>query len=176
MFSDRTVDPSFPYQKEWKWLLSHIPEDERYDADGTMGGERILTYLARMINDSDIEISKRYALAFEAYEFALCSPHGKSFEEIKADVSEDPNLISAARIELLYVSQGCFIPEGYITQNVKGINHIPCHIVQGSRDWCTPPQYAYELQKAYGALCHVEVVDSGHLRSDPHMKESLQTT
>ena len=73
--------------------------------------------------------SKRYALAFEAYEFAMCSPYGKSFEEIKADVLGDPNLVAVARIELLYVSQDCFIPEGYIMQHVKRINHIPCHIV-----------------------------------------------
>ena len=167
-YEDRTGNPDFPLGKEWEWFISHIPESER------SSGRTVLEYLAKMVSSQDPDVARKYAVITLVYEYALCNPPGFDIEKMKASLEADPNLVSLARIELIYLLNGSFIPDGYILANVDKIKHIPCHVVHGTKDWNTPLKYTRAMESAYGENCEVEVVDSGHLRSDPNMKEALQ--
>lgn len=51
------------------------------------------------------------------------------------------------RIELHYLKNNCFMPEGHIMNNAHKIK-VPVWIVQGRYDMVCPPETAYELHRA----------------------------
>lgn len=61
----------------------------------------------------------------------------EAFDEFEPD---------AMRIELHYLKNGCFIPEGYIFKNASKLT-MPIWLVQGRYDMVCPPMTAYELNK-----------------------------
>lgn len=67
-------------------------------------------------------------------------------------------------IEAYYMQNKCFLPEGYILENVKKLA-MPIHLIQGRYDAVCPPYTAYELhQKLPNAQLHWTL--SGHAGSD----------
>lgn len=64
------------------------------------------------------------------------------------------------RVEMYYLSHGCFLPDRYILDNASAL-HMPVHIVQGRYDMVCPPHTAYEL---YAALpnSRLYLTISGH--------------
>lgn len=175
MFEGHLKRPDFPYHAEHEWFLRQIADNEpHYQYLKSLSGREMVRYLAEKTTDPDPAVARRHALAFEVYEYALCSPENYVFENLIAEESKNPNIVSHGRIEILSHLNAAYIDDGYITENIGRIRHIPCAIVQGERDWCTPEKYARQLQTVYGENCEVEVVKSGHLRSDPAMKEALQ--
>ena len=50
------------------------------------------------------------------------------------------------RIELYYLKNNCFIPEGYIFKNAHKIK-VPVYMIQGRYDMVCPPITAFELDK-----------------------------
>jgi|GEM_PF-281295 len=170
---DMLADPSgkkdFKYQREYAWFISKIPSEKRGD---------IIGFLYEKIMSDDPAVAKKFSVIFEAYEHVLCAPDGydfSKFEALKKETENDPNIVSHARLEISYHYHAAKqLEDADVLTNVGKIKDIPCRIVQGKRDKCTPPKYAYILQDRYGENCTVEEVESGHLRSDEAMKKKLQ--
>ncbi len=172
MFTDRSGQPGFTpaMRAAWDRFISFVPENRRGS------GRKVLEYYAEMISDTKNEKSaQKHALEFELFEDTLCSPDGYDPAKLEEEVASNPNLLSWARIEILYHANGEYLPEeAFIMNNINKIKNIPCRIVQGERDMCTPRKHADRLKAAYGKQCTVQEVPSGHMRSDKAMREALQ--
>ena len=174
MFSDRSKDETFPYQAQWKEFIDHVPNTDvdKY-TNGKIDPHKVANFFAKMVSLPDKEIALFYAKAFYRWELTLCSP--EDFEKVWKHLTEDPDqTIAGARIELLYHKHHTMLTDGEILNNVKKINHIPCFIVQGDRDYCTPTEYAIQLKRAYGDKCIVEEVHGGHIRDDEQVNAAIR--
>ena len=82
-------------------------------------------------------------------------------------MSEDN--LAVAKLEAHYFLTNCFMPDNYILDNIDTIKHIPCYVVQGRFDNCTPPDTAYRLSKAYGKTLHC----NGLMQGIEHQTQKL---
>lgn len=97
-------------------------------------------HLPRLLGD-DPKAAKQAAYAYSNLEGSLVSlddrPSSEDYETF------DPN---GTILEYHYISNGCFIPEGYIMDNAAALT-MPIDIVQGRYDAVCPPVTAYELHQ-----------------------------
>ncbi|SDS35576.1 prolyl aminopeptidase [Actinoplanes derwentensis] len=159
--------PRFFLPAEWERFISLVPERHRGDSAA------IMRYYADRINDEDQTIARRYAMEWTLWEAALTSLiYDPARNERQA--SADPGVVAVARIEAHYFTQGCFLPENHLLAEVHALSKLPCTVVQGRFDMCTPPVAAHELARAYGAGLDLQWVNAGHLRTDPEMFSALR--
>ncbi|MBI3573732.1 alpha/beta fold hydrolase [Candidatus Kaiserbacteria bacterium] len=183
-FEDKTREPGFPQMcvEPWKEFIALIPESERgYDKDGLANPVSIMNYCAsaKGVNNPDEKIARKFAEAYLIYEYTLCQPDGSdtdpkgTMKKIRKLITDDPNTLSAARLEITYKANDTFVEDDHIFKNIEKLKGIPITIVQGKRDWCTPTRFARMLEEKLGVKC-VEEVDSGHLRTDKEMKKRIE--
>lgn len=84
--------------------------------------------------------------------------------------SHAPGSISKAdwlstRIEVHYLTQDCFLPDGYILDNAHELT-MPIDIIQGRYDMVCPPQTAYTLS-TLAINATLTFTNAGHSMSDP---------
>lgn len=152
----------YNYPEAWERFISLVPEDQRTD------GTSITRYYADQMNTADQEAARHYADEWSLWETSLLSIHYNE-QRLINDILGDENNLPLAKLETQYFLNGCYIPENYILDNIKKIKHIPCYVAQGRFDNCTPPISAYQLSKAYGDNLTLQMVNAGHLRSDPEL-------
>ena len=148
------------FPEEWDRFIKPVPEIDR------TSGNAIMAYYARQIRDDNPEVAQSFADEWTLWEETLCSI-GYDPIALQDDVVDSERSVAVAKLETHYFLNGCFVEEGYILQNIGKISHIPCHVVHGRFDMCTPPVAAYDLEEAYGQMCMLRFVNSGHLRTDP---------
>jgi len=159
--------PRYNFPAEWDRFIALVPEEYRTN------GESIMKYYAKQIRSTDAEIVKKYAFEWSLWESALLSINYDPATSIQ-EVANDPHTLSTAILETHYFTNKCFVAENYILNNIDKIRHIPCKVIQGRFDMCTPAIGAYDLAKAYGENLTLNWVNSGHLRSDPGMHELIK--
>lgn len=100
---------------------------------------------------------KQSALAYQRYQSGLVFLDDRN-GRFEADDEYDP---APVRIETHYLSQGAFMPEGYILEHAAAIT-MPVYMVQGRYDMMCPPVTAYKLaEKLPNATLHWTV--DGHV-------------
>jgi proline iminopeptidase len=156
--------PYFPL--EWDRFIAAVPPSSRVSGASVMGWYR------DQIFSDDPETAAHAAFEWTLWETTLCSIDYDP-ETVLAEVAADPSTLAVARLEAHYFSNGCFIDEP-ILDRIATIAHIPCHVVQGRFDMCTPATGAVDLAAAYGPQLTLELVNSGHLRTDPEMAKALR--
>lgn len=151
----------YTYPEAWERYIAMVPEDHRTN------GTSITQYYADKMNSSDAKVAKQYADEWTLWEVTTLS---LSYEQqrTEAAVMEGDNL-AVARLEAHYFLNDCFIPDNYILDNIDTIKRIPCYVVQGRFDNCTPPAIAHKLSKAYGSKLTLQWVSAGHRGSDPEI-------
>ncbi len=96
-------------------------------------------YHFRRILGSDAAAAKESAYAYELLEEAVLRLDDRftpgSFEDY------DP---SSSQLEVHYMTNGCFMPDGHIMQNAHTLA-MPVYLVQGRYDMVCPPETAYQL-------------------------------
>jgi len=86
----------------------------------------------------------------------------------------DPDFALAfARIENHYFVNDGFFAEEQLLRDVDKIRHIPCAIVQGRYDVCTPVATAWDLHRAWPEAEFHLVADAGHAYSEPGILDRL---
>jgi proline iminopeptidase len=154
----RHVYPDF-----FEGYMAPIPEDERDDLMGA--------YYKRLTGD-DKAVQVECARAWALWEFSAISlwPDPKRH----ADVESDEFAVAFARIECHYfVNRGFFDSDDHIIRNLDKIKHIPCVLVQGRYDMCTPVQTAWDIHKAWPEADFRLVGDAGHTSSEPGIVHEL---
>lgn len=160
--------PRHTFPEAWERFISFVPEKYRKK------GNEIMKFYAQKIRSKTKKIATLYANEWSLWESTLMSldyDKGKLEQEV---LSEDN--MSVALLETHYFLNKCFVPENFILNNVHKIAHIPCSIIQGRFDMCTPPIGAYDLARAYGNNCTLQWVNSGHSRTEPETLAALRAT
>ena len=140
----------------WRRFAEAVPEAEREDLLGA--------YHRRLI-DPDPEVHMPAARAWSTYEGA-CSTLRPSPETVAA-FAEDTMALGLARIEAHYFTNGIFLEDGALLDNVERMRRIPGVIVQGRYDVVCPIKTADELAGAWPEADYVIVSDAGHSAMEP---------
>jgi proline iminopeptidase len=159
--------PRYFFTEAWERFISLVPVEHRKT------GNDVMRYYAEKINSADTKVAHKYADEWTLWEYTLCSIQYNP-KVLERKVIGDKENLALARIEIHYFLNKCFVPDNHILDNVKKIRHIPCQLIQGRFDMCTPTISAFDLKKAYGPKLSLKVVNSGHSTSDPEMGQALK--
>ena len=160
--------PRCYFPEAWERFISLVPEKNRKN------GDTITAYYSEKMYSKNKKTLKEFADEWTLWEMTLLSLHHDQRKLEIETLSEDNTAI--ARLETHYFMNKCFVPENYILDNIHKIIHIPCSVIQGRFDMCTPPVNAYDLQKAYGKNLALQWVNSGHRRTDPEIFSAIRAT
>lgn len=149
------------YPEAWERYIKLVPEDHRTN------GKSITQYYADKMHSSNGSEAKKYADEWTLWEASTLSINYDR-AKLEAEVLADDNL-AIAKLEAHYFLNDCFMPDNYILDNIDKIKHIPCYVIQGRFDNCTPPETAYKLSQAYGDNLTLQWVNAGHRGSDPEI-------
>lgn len=135
---------------------NHIPLPERHDMIGA--------YYKRLTSpDPNVQIeAARHWARWEASVISLL-PDPAQVE----DFSQDHHAIAIARIECHYFKNKAFFKtDDHLLRHIDAIRHIPCSIIHGRYDMCTPFINAWQLKKVWPeADLHI-VEDAGHASTE----------
>ena len=153
------------FPEAWRNLVSVLPEDERYD---------ILGNFYRRLLDDDPKVHLPAARAWSRYEGACSTLHPSP--ETVAAFGEDDLAYALARIETHYFTNGNFMSDNALLDNLGAITHLPCKIIQGRYDMICPIATADELHRSWPGSELIIVPDAGHSAMDSGVREALVTT
>jgi len=141
----------------WENYIAPIPEDER--------GDMITAYYKRLTGDDKAE-QLACARAWSVWEGSALSLWPDPAREASFD--RDEFALAFARIECHYfVNGGFFESDDHILKNLDRVKHIPCVLVQGRYDMCTPARTAWDIHKAWPEADFRLIHDAGHAGSEP---------
>ncbi|WP_433416998.1 prolyl aminopeptidase [Microtetraspora malaysiensis] len=153
---------SMVYPDLWESYVAPIPEDERGD---------LIAAFDRRLNDPDPAVRIPAARAWSVWEGSTITL--RRDPSIVAKHADDDYAVAFARIECHYFVNGGFFTEGQLIRNVDRIRHIPCVIVQGRYDMCTPAVTAWDLHRAWPeSELHI-ADDAGHAYTEPGILDRL---
>ncbi|MFC7645790.1 prolyl aminopeptidase [Streptosporangium lutulentum] len=156
---------SLVFPDAWESYVAPIPEEERED---------LIAAFHTRLNDPDPEVRLPAARAWSVWEGSTVTL--RPDPEIIATHSGDDYAVAFARIESHYFLNGGFFEEGQLIRDVGRIRHIPCVIVQGRYDMCTPARTAWDLHRAWPEAEFHIVDDAGHAYSEPGILDRLIET
>ncbi len=152
---------SLVFPDKWEAYVAPIPPDERDD---------LLAAFHTRLNDPDPAVRLPAARAWSVWEGStirlLPDP------SIVDTHSDDDYAVTFSRIENHYFVNGGFLPDDLI-DGVAKIRHIPCVIVQGRYDMCTPAATAWDLHRAWPEAEFHMVDDAGHAYVEPGILHRL---
>nr|MBC8240485.1 prolyl aminopeptidase [Alphaproteobacteria bacterium] len=147
----------------WEGYVAPIPEDER--------GDMIAAYYKRLTGD-DKAAQLACARAWSVWEGSTLSLWPDPDREAHFD--EDAFALAFARIECHYfINGGFFETDDHLIQNLRRVKNIPCVLVQGRYDMCTPARTAWDIHKAWPEADFRLVHDAGHAGSEPGIVHEL---
>jgi len=150
------------YPDKCEAFLAPIAEGER--------GDLVEAYRGRLHSD-DSDVQREAARAWSRWEAETITllPNRRVVDEAVGD----RHAVAIARIENHYMAHKGWLEEGQLLRDVDRIRHLPCIIVQGRHDCCTPPQAAWDLHKAWPESDLRIVPDGGHAFSEPGILDGL---
>jgi len=147
----------------WESFVEPIPVDER--------GDMIAAYYSRLTGD-DPEVKLACARAWSMWEGAALSLLPDPARV--AAFGRPDYAIAFARIECHYfINNGFFDSDGELIANAGMLRDIPCTIVHGRYDVCTPAFIAWDLHRAWPEADLRIVPDSGHAMTEPGIVAEL---
>ncbi len=159
--------PQRTFPEAWERFIALVPQEHRKN------GDSVLQYYASMFDNADEATAAHYSKEWLLWE---CSLIFLNYDpaNLEKEILSDYNPIPIAKLEAHYFLNKCFVPEGYVLDHIQKISHIPCSIVQGRYDMCTPPVTAQKLAKAYGSNATLHMVNGGHMDSEEPMHSAIK--
>lgn len=148
--------------EQWDAFTGLIPEAER--------GDLVKAYHDRLMSkDEAVQLAAaREWSMWEGY-VATLLPNPALIEEFA-----DPHkALPFARICARFFRDDFYLEENQLLANAPAIAHLPCIIVQGRHDICTPPSAAWALHKAMPQSTLWMIPDAGHSASEPGIVDGL---
>lgn len=143
--------------------VSVIPEAERGDLVGAFH---------KRLTSPDANERLRAARAWARWEGETISHAGPS--ALPARFNEDRFVEAFARIENHYfVNKGFFAHDGWLLDQAQHLRHIPCRMVHGRYDMCTPISNAWDLKKRWPEAQLEIIGDAGHSSLEPGIVDAL---
>lgn len=154
----------------WERFIGFVPQAKRKSSDD------VIKFYASKINSKDKKTALKYAAEWTLWEMSTVSlSYDKLAIEREVLTGDQSMSVSMAVLETHYFLNKCFVPENYILKNIQKIKHIPCFVVQGRFDLCTPPVSALDLANTYGPNLNLQITRAGHLRSEPENLIALRS-
>ncbi|GGK71807.1 proline iminopeptidase [Sphaerisporangium melleum] len=153
---------SLIYPDLWESYIAPIPEEERGD---------FISAFHRRLNDPDPDVRLPAARAWSVWEGSAITLHPNP--GYIATHGEDDYAVVFSRIECHYFVNNGFLEDGQLLRDVDKIRHIPCVIVQGRYDMCTPARTAWDLHRAWPEADFHMIPDAGHAYSEPGILDRL---
>jgi proline iminopeptidase len=144
------------FPEVWQEYVAQVP-DKYIDRPGD--------YWFSRLSSADPKVQKLASYTCHKMELALLKLDDR--QAAKSYQDYDP---SADRIELHYISNHCFIPEGYVLDNATKLN-MPIAIIQGRYDMVCPPESAERLHRVLPNSQLVYTIN-GHLKQ--HEAKNIQ--
>jgi proline iminopeptidase len=153
---------SLVFPDKWEDYIAPIPEAERDD---------LIAAFHTRLDDPDPAVRLPAAKAWSVWEGATIRllPDPGIIEEHQ----EDDYAVTFARIENHYFRNGGFFDDDQLIRDVGKIRHLPCVIVQGRYDMCTPAATAWDLHRAWPEADFHLVADAGHAYAEPGILHHL---
>jgi proline iminopeptidase len=154
---------SWVFPDAWEPYWNHIPAEER--------GDMIAAY-HRRLTSSSLDVQVAAAKAWSMWEGSALSliPDPDRVRQFGSDAYAR----AFARIECHYFAhKGFFEVDGQLLRDVQRIRHIPCVIVHGRYDMCTPIRIGWELAQSWPEADFRIVADAGHAMSEPGIADEL---
>jgi len=171
VFLLRASEIAWFYQQGASWVfpdayeryVAAIPEGERSDL--------LSAFHARLMSP-DRETRLKAARAWARWEGETISMAGPA--GLPARFNEDRFVEAFARIENHYfVNKGFFETDGWLLERALRLRHIPCRIVHGRYDMCTPLANAWDLKRAWPEAELEIIPDAGHSSLEPGIVDAL---
>jgi proline iminopeptidase len=153
------VAKEFP--EVWKRFSENVPKESNLSI--------IEYYQDKMLNGS-IEEKKYFSYEWSFYEISIYKK-GIKQSEVEEILTQIP-YESLSIMETHYLSNGCFIKDNYILDNLKEIDAIPVKIVHGKDDAICPVIVATELNSKL-KNSELFIVEGGHSDSEPEIENKL---
>jgi proline iminopeptidase len=168
-------------QRDIDWLYRgaarFYPEAwERFVAGaGTSRDGDIVGAYARLLEDPDPAVREKATVDWCTWEDALVSGEDKGQSGVY--ITRPPlDRLALIRICAHYFSHGAFLEDGALIRDAGRLAGIPGVMVHGRADMGGPPEFAWEMSRAWPD-CELKIVeDSGHLGSDiwvGHIREAI---
>ena len=150
------------YPEAWEQFVSILAPEERTD---------ILTAYSRRIYNVDSSLAIPAARTWSAYEAAIMTL--LPAEPSSAPALTDAAILARARIQLHYLSNGCFLSQTPLLDQVDNFRHIRATIIQGRYDMVCPILTAQELHRAWPEADLQVIPDAGHAAFEPGIAAAL---
>jgi proline iminopeptidase len=158
-FLNGGVEKEFP--EVWERFSKNVPKESK---------SSIIEYYQHKMLNGTAEEKKYYSYEWAFYEISIFKK-GIQKNEVEEILSQFP-YESLSIMETHYLSNGCFIKENYILDNLKKIEAIPVKIVHGIDDAICPVIVAIELNSKL-KNCELFIVEGGHSDSEPEIEHKL---
>lgn len=154
-----------PYK--WERFIGNVPQNKRHDP--------IRYFYDRMINGDNREERRKLAYEMSIFEESLLSLGPVSEADVEKGLVDYP-YEALGLLEAHYFVNDCFIPEGFILNNIHRVSKVPVSIIQGKYDLVCPPLAAYKLYKTLAANdipVDLHLVVAGHSKTDIEIRKNL---
>ncbi|CAG1003797.1 proline iminopeptidase [Methylophilaceae bacterium] len=144
------------FPETWEKVLDYLPDGER---------NAVLQAYARRIFSDDSSVSVPAAIRWNEYESSIMSlrpGNGSNNAAVADDVQ-----VARARVQIHYISHGCFVSHRDMLNEVKKLAGIPTTIIQGRYDMVCPPITAWQLRQVMPHAEFQMIADAGHSAMEP---------
>lgn len=147
------------FQEAYEKFIHPVPEEKRSNAYD------VAQHYDKLFHHQDEETRHKALHQWLFYQDHFADFWFDGLEDLE-ETCYSKESFGKSRIIHHYESNGFFIPEGHILENMYKIQHIPLRITHGRYDMLCRPVSAHTLQKAHkkSKLCIAE--DSGHIMSE----------
>ncbi len=141
----------------WEALARGVPQPDRAG---------LIAWYHAAVARGDLAAAQRWT----AYEGAAMAVGEAA---ASASAPETSGVLARVRVQLHYLSRGCFLAPGALLAGVPRIAHLPLMVVQGRRDLVCPPATAYTLAQSWPGARLRMVEDAGHSALHPALRAAL---
>jgi len=150
------------YPDHWEDFTAPIPEAEQHN---------LVEAYAKRITGSD-ELARMSAVkAWSRWEADCSSMHPNA--RLVKHFSDPHRATARALLGAHYFSQGCFLSDNQLLENIDSISEIPGIIVHGRYDMLCPLVNAYDLHEAWPISQLYIVREAGHSATEPALIDAL---
>ncbi len=170
-FLGRASDINWIYQEEgvsrfypdhWEDFVEMVSASERDD---------LISAYQKCLNEPNELARMGAAKAWSRWESDCATMHPNM--RLVKHFTEPHRAMARARIGLHYFSNGCFLSDNQIIDNVQAIGNIPGIIVHGRYDMICPIENAFTLHQAWPISQLFIVREAGHSPTEPALIDAL---
>lgn len=142
------------------------------DIENADSMEAIMAHFNAVFHGTDIQRKQLAAQRWYRWEEAIAKVYPVTATGAEFPVNR--SVLSLSLLEHHYISNLCFIEEGFILEQAETFAHIPAQIIHGRCDTVCKPDGAFVLHQRWPASQLTFVDGAGHSSSEPAISQALK--